>query len=225
MAALRSLTCNPDRKNLPPNGRINRGSLILLCLLLSGDVEINPGPVYTRRMARKAMEKEQQQMASTKPDESPSGTSTDFTNSCSPLSVPQPSHRQPTTAAVPLTNGAHREDPPGEVTGRGEDHGGDAATSSEVSAGGGADRADDPTATAEGTAGCGEDHGGDATTTAEETTGGGPAQTTRRRPRKGPLDTALPSAMSLGHPGLPPLFSPQPAYQTPRLFRPAKAQP
>lgn len=51
-----TLTSNPGRKNKPPTGKMNRRSMIFLFLLLSGDIEVNPGPVTTRRMARVAAE-------------------------------------------------------------------------------------------------------------------------------------------------------------------------
>ena len=40
-----TLTSNPKRKNKSPAGRLDRRTIILLFLLLSGDVEINPGPL------------------------------------------------------------------------------------------------------------------------------------------------------------------------------------
>ena len=44
-----TLTSNPKRKNKAPAGRLDRRTIILLCLLLSGDVELNPGPSPTRQ--------------------------------------------------------------------------------------------------------------------------------------------------------------------------------
>ncbi|KAK1888434.1 Replicase polyprotein [Dissostichus eleginoides] len=46
------LTANPVRKNLPPSGRLDRRTMIILVLLLSGDIQLNPGPVWTRTQAR-----------------------------------------------------------------------------------------------------------------------------------------------------------------------------
>ena len=40
-----TLTSNPKRKNKSPAGRLDRRTIILLFLLLSGDVELNPGPL------------------------------------------------------------------------------------------------------------------------------------------------------------------------------------
>ena len=40
-----TLTSNPKRKNKSPAGKLDRRAIILLFLLLSGDVELNPGPL------------------------------------------------------------------------------------------------------------------------------------------------------------------------------------
>ena len=40
-----TLTSNPKRKNKDPAGRLDRRTIILLFLMLSGDVELNPGPL------------------------------------------------------------------------------------------------------------------------------------------------------------------------------------
>ena len=40
-----TLTSNPKRKNTSPAGKLDRRTIILLFLLLSGDVELNPGPL------------------------------------------------------------------------------------------------------------------------------------------------------------------------------------
>ena len=44
-----TLTSNPKRKNKTPAGRLDRRTIILLFLLLSGDVELNPGPLDTKQ--------------------------------------------------------------------------------------------------------------------------------------------------------------------------------
>ncbi|KAI4799473.1 hypothetical protein KUCAC02_016895 [Chaenocephalus aceratus] len=42
------LTANPTRKYLPPSGKLDRRSMIVLVLLLAGDIHLNPGLVQTR---------------------------------------------------------------------------------------------------------------------------------------------------------------------------------
>ena len=42
------LTANPTRKYLPPSGKLDRRSMIVLVLLLAGDIHLNPGPMQTR---------------------------------------------------------------------------------------------------------------------------------------------------------------------------------
>ena len=44
-----TLTSNPKRKNKSPAGKLDRRAIILLFLLLSGDVELNPGPLTKRQ--------------------------------------------------------------------------------------------------------------------------------------------------------------------------------
>ncbi|XP_061750995.1 uncharacterized protein LOC133549516 [Nerophis ophidion] len=44
------LTVDRNRRNKPLTGRIDRKSIIVLLLLLSGDTELNPGPITTRLM-------------------------------------------------------------------------------------------------------------------------------------------------------------------------------
>ena len=50
-AIFTSLTANPARRYKPPYGKLDRKAIIYLCLLLSGDIESNPGPVTTRAAA------------------------------------------------------------------------------------------------------------------------------------------------------------------------------
>ena len=44
-----TLTSNPKRKNKSPAGKLDRRAIILLFLLLSGDVELNPGPLTQKQ--------------------------------------------------------------------------------------------------------------------------------------------------------------------------------
>ena len=117
--ALRTLVRNPDRKNVPPKGRLDRGSLILLCLLLSGDVELNPGPVFTRRMAREARKKDQQLQLQLASENSEAVTKDNFSSSLPPVS-PQPTVNCVLPAAEPLITKAQRDDRGGEAAANAE---------------------------------------------------------------------------------------------------------
>ena len=44
-----TLTSDPKRKNKSPAGKLDRRTIILLFLMLSGDVELNPGPLPTKQ--------------------------------------------------------------------------------------------------------------------------------------------------------------------------------